>query len=88
MTVIPFEPRKKQTTSPAEDSLLRTLKSLYRFEVSKLMCLRRNANATEAWWYDLLYRRRMLYALMHIYDLSAFLSRVHKKIKRLLRKRK
>lgn len=65
-----------------------TMKSLYRFEVSKLMCLRRNTNATETWWYDLLYRRRLLYLLMHVYDLPAFFTRVFKKVKRRLRQRK
>lgn len=66
----------------------RTQKSLYRFEVSKLMRLRRSANAADTWWYDLLYRRRILYLLMHIYDLSAFGSRVLKKIRRLMRQGK
>lgn len=61
----------------------RTRKSLYRFEVKKLMALRKNPAYINTWHYKILYEWKLLYLYMQIYDLTAFVYRVKTKLKKL-----
>ena len=63
-----------------------TRKSLYRFEVSKLMRIRNNPEYLESLKYKILYEWKVLYRLMYIYEFSAFFSRVSSKLKKNIRK--
>lgn len=65
----------------------RTKKSLYRFEVCRLEALRKDPGCVDTLSYRLLYRRRLLYRLLHIYDLTALFSRVRGRLKRALANR-